>query len=132
VRNGTLAGLVALLAWPCVAHAEDGKLDVSAEVRVRVEAIDGQFRPGVVPSDLAVLTRVLAAAEYDAGPIRVGGEIIDARSFFERRGSSVSTTEVDALEPIQAYLARHPHPQSSPLDRGRTAVPRAARRQLGP
>lgn len=105
MRNGTLAGLVALLAWPCVAHAEDGKLEASAEVRVRVEAIDGQFRPGIVQSDLAVLTRVLASAEYDAGPIRIGGELIDARSFFERRGSSVSTTEVDALEPIQAYLA---------------------------
>ena len=105
MRIGTLAGLCALLAWPCVAQAEDGKLDASLEVRVRAEAIDGQFRPGVVDSDIAVLTRVLAFAEYDAGPVRIGGEVIDARSFFERKGSSVSTTEVDTLEPIQAYVS---------------------------
>jgi hypothetical protein len=88
-----------------VAQAEDGKLDASLEVRARVEAIEGQFRPGVVDSDIALLTRVLAYAEYDAGPIRIGGELQDSRSFFERRRSSVSTTEVDTLEPIQAYLA---------------------------
>lgn len=105
MRIGTLAGLWAALAWPCAAVAEDGKLDASLEVRARLEAIDGQFRPGIVNSDIAVLTRVLAFAEYDAGPIRIGGELEDSRSFFERKGSSVSTTEVDALEPIQAYLA---------------------------
>jgi hypothetical protein len=59
----------------------------------------------VVASDLALLTRVLAFAEYDAGPVRIGGELEDARSFFQRKGSSVSTTEVDTLEPIQAYLS---------------------------
>lgn len=105
MRIGTLARLAVALVWPCVAHAEDGKLDASLEVRTRVEAIDGQFRPGVVESDIALLTRVLAYAEYDAGPIRIGGELQDSRSFFERKRSSVSTTEVDTLEPIQAYLA---------------------------
>jgi hypothetical protein len=105
LRDFAWAPLAAALLFPCAAQAEDGKLDVSFEVRARVEAIDGQFRPGVVESDVALLTRLLLAAEYDAGPIRIGGEVIDARSFFERRGSSVSTTEVDTLEPIQAYIA---------------------------
>jgi Alginate export len=99
------ASLAAALLFPCAVQAEDGKLDVSLEIRARVEALDGQFRPGVVESDVALLTRVLLAAEYDAGPFRIGGEVIDARSFFERTGSSVSTTEVDTLEPIQAYIA---------------------------
>ena len=105
MRKTTLAWLAPALVWPCVAHAEDGKLDASVEIRARVEAIDGQFRPGVASSDVALLTRVLAFAEYDAGPIRIGGELEDSRSVFERRHSSVSTTEVDTLEPIQAYLA---------------------------
>lgn len=99
------ASLAAALLFPCAARAEDGSLDLSLEIRTRVEALDGQFRPGVVESDVALLTRLLLAAEYDAGPIRIGGEMIDARSFFQRAGSSVSTTEVDTLEPIQAYLA---------------------------
>lgn len=105
MRSILSAPLAAALLLPCAARAEDGKLDVSLEVRTRVEVIDGQFRPAVVDSDAALLTRVLLAAEYDAGPIRIGGEVLDGRSFFERKGSSVSTTEVDTLEPIQAYLA---------------------------
>lgn len=105
MRSSLSASLAAALLLPCAARAEDGKLDVSLEVRTRVEVIDGQFRPGLVESDAALLTRVLIAAEYDAGPIRIGGELIDARSFFQRTRSSVSTTEVDTLEPIQAYLA---------------------------
>lgn len=105
MRKSRLAWLAAALVWPCAARAEDGKLDASLEIRARVEAIDGQFRPNVARSDLALLTRVLAYAEYDAGPIRIGGELEDSRSFFERKHSSVSTNEVDTLEPIQAYLA---------------------------
>lgn len=106
MRSIVAAGLAAALcSLPCAARAEDGKLDISLEIRTRVEAIDGQFRPGIARSDAALLTRADLFAEYDAGPLRIGGELLDSRAFFERRHSSVSTTEVNALEPIQAYLA---------------------------
>lgn len=105
MKTWTNAWLAAALAWPCAAAAEDGKLEASLEVRVRLEALDGQFRPALPASNVAVLTRVLAAAEYDAGPIRVGGEFEDSRSFFERSSSSIGTTEVNTLEPLQAYLS---------------------------
>lgn len=92
------------LAWAAPAAAKDGALTVDLAIRVRGEAIDGQFRPNLPPSDAALLLRTQLSAEYDAGPVRIGGELIDSRAYFERRRSSIATTEVNALEPVQAYL----------------------------
>jgi len=94
-----------LLACPATAQAEDGKFDISLEMRARTEVIDGQFRPAAPPDDAALLLRTLIAASYDFGRLRVGGEVLDARVYFERRRSSAGTTEINALEPIQAYVA---------------------------
>jgi hypothetical protein len=44
------------------------------------------------------------AAEYDGGPIRVGAELIDSRAYAAGPGSAVGTGEVNALEPVQAYV----------------------------
>ena len=94
-----------LLALPIPALAEDGKFAIALELRARVETIDGQFRPAITPSDTALLLRTLLSAEYDAGPFRIGGEILDGRVYFERRRSSAATTEINTLEPIQGYVA---------------------------
>lgn len=90
-----------LLSAP--AHADDGKLEVEGSLRARVEVIDGQFRPATADTG-ALMLRALLRAEYDAGPVRIGGEIQDARVYFERQPTSVGTTEVNTIEPIQAYL----------------------------
>jgi hypothetical protein len=101
-----LLASLSIAALPTAAHAEDGKLDISLEIRARLEAIGGQFRPAPAPKDDQILLlRTSLFAEYDAGPVRVGGEVIDSRGYFEKRESSVGTTEVNALEPVQAYLA---------------------------
>ena len=87
------------------AAAQDSKdgLTVDASVRVRLEGIDGQFRPATADS-AALLLRTVIHAEYRRGAFRIGGELEDARVYLERRRSSVGTTEVDAIEPVQAYL----------------------------
>lgn len=90
-----------LIATPAL--AEDGKLEAEGSVRVRVEGIDGQFRPGTTDTG-ALMLRTQLRAEYDAGPVRIGGEIQDARAYFQREPSSIGTNEVNALEPTQAYL----------------------------
>lgn len=90
-----------LIAFPV--EAQDGSLTVDASIRARAEAIDGQFRPGKTDTG-ALFLRTLVSAEYDAGPLRIGGEIQDARAYFDRQPSSVGTTEVDTLEPIQAFV----------------------------
>ena len=98
--SGALSGV--FCAAPAL--AKDGELTVDLSIRARGEAISGQFRPGIPADDAALLFRSSLALEYDAGPIRIGGEVIDGRVYFQRTASSIGTTEVNALEPVQAYL----------------------------
>src|SRR5690606_5275324 len=77
---------------------------ISASIRTRYEALHDQFRPGLDRNDDLVTLRTSIAAEYDSGPIRIGGEIVDSRAYFGDAGSSIGTGEVNALEPIQAYV----------------------------
>ena len=44
-------------------------------------------------------------AELHLTPIRIGGEIIDARVYLNDRGSPTGTGDVNALELVQAYVA---------------------------
>lgn len=87
------------------AAAKDGELKIDLSIRLRGEVIDGQFRPALPASDAGLLIKTDLAIDYDAGPIRFGAEVIDARVYLQRRNSSVGTTEVNALEPVQAYIS---------------------------
>jgi hypothetical protein len=60
------------------AEADDG-LRVTGNVRLRVEAIDGQARPGFDSSDTLVNLRTQVLAQYRSGPFRVVTEIHDSR-----------------------------------------------------
>ena len=109
--------LVALLAastsMPVIAGESGGDglpgttegLTASASIRSRVEAIDGQFRPGLNDEDVFVSFRTIVTAEYDFGPVRLGGELRDARGYAQNRGTSVGKSDVNALEPQQFYGA---------------------------
>lgn len=116
VRTCASAALFGLLA-PSPAHAQitdDGllheaigspdALHLSGSVRARFEAIDGQYREDAVNRDQVLALRTTLFAEYDAEPVRIGAEFHDARAYFQRRGSSVGTDVVNALEFSQYYL----------------------------
>ncbi len=92
----------AVLALP--AAAQEQGFDVHGSIRVRGEALDGQPRVDTASNDHAVFLRVRLAASYASGPFAIGGEVIDSRAYFEPRGSTVSSSEVNALEPVQAWL----------------------------
>jgi len=77
---------------------------ITAGVRARAETIDNQFRPGAAQSDTMVSFRTTLAVEYDAGPVHFGAEVWDARAYGEADNSSAGTAEVNALEPVQAYI----------------------------
>jgi len=107
--RGAFLGLCAAAA-PAQAQTsgkdDDGvAFSIDATTRARVEVIGGQFRPGVPADDAFVSFRTTVAAKAELGPIAVGGEIVDARGYGQRDGSSVRTSEVNAFEPIQAYVA---------------------------
>ncbi|KQM63295.1 hypothetical protein ASE75_12550 [Sphingomonas sp. Leaf17] len=79
-------------------------LHLSGSVRTRFEAIDGQYREDSVNRDQVLALRTTLFAEYDTGPVRLGAEFHDARAYLQRRGSSVGTDVVNALEFSQYYL----------------------------
>jgi len=140
-----VVALPAAAMLPALAHAEDAKpapyslqaaigdpdaLTVTGSARIRYEAIGNQFRPGLDRNSDAVLLQATLAAEYRAGPVRIGAELDDSRVYFAGPGSSVSTSEVNTLEPVQAYLALD---LGSALGKGANASRKAGRftRDLG-
>lgn len=80
------------------------ELTIKGTIRSRIEGIDGQFRPNAAESDLMWSIKTSLQIEYDSGPLRVGGELWDARAYGQKRNSSVGTTEVNAMELVQAYV----------------------------
>lgn len=124
-----LAALLGTLTGPSPAHAGDTGWRVGGSVRIRGEIIDGQFRPAIAADDAALLIRTLVDLEYDAGPVAIGGELIDARSVFEDPNGSVSSTEVDTIEPLQAYVRFDPTEDAAVI-LGRQTLALGSRRLL--
>ena len=79
-------------------------LKVTGSIRLRYEALDNQFRPGLDPDGDLVETQTAIAAQWTPGPLRVGTELVDARAYGGKPGSSVGTSEVDTFELLQAYV----------------------------
>ncbi|UAK26415.1 alginate export family protein [Sphingomonas nostoxanthinifaciens] len=79
-------------------------LTLTASVRSRGEYIAGQFRPATATEDAAWSLRTDILADYHPGIWRFGVEVRDSRAYGERHNSSVGTSEVDTLEPLQAYV----------------------------
>jgi len=102
-------GLAAIAPLP--ARAQDkpaapptSSFDLSGSVRLRYEALDGQFRPGFDAKDDIFSIRTTILAEYRHGPLRVGAELYDSRSYGGEPGSAIGTGEVNAFEFVQAYV----------------------------
>ena len=98
-----MAGL-ALGLLPSAASADDAPFSIAASARLRVETIDGQFRPNTPINDTMVSLKTAVEAAYDAGPVRVGAELWDARAWRQDARSSAGTSEVNALELVQAHV----------------------------
>jgi len=77
---------------------------ISGSVRLRYEAIDNQFRPSADRSGDDFMIRSTLAAEYDAGPVKLGGELWDSRAYGLDPKTPIGTSDVDAVELVQAYL----------------------------
>ena len=94
-------------AEPWTLHGALGAPDnlrISGSARIRFETLSNQFRPGLDENDDLISLRTSLFAEYDAGPVRIGGELIDSRAYDADAGSPVGTGEVNALELVQAYV----------------------------
>ena len=99
-----LPSLGLIVVTPALAAEGDG-FKLSGSVRLRYEAIDGQARAGFDSSDTLTNIRTQILGEYRTGNVRVGVELFDSRAYGADPGTPFSTNEVNALEPVQAYVA---------------------------
>jgi hypothetical protein len=95
--------LIVSLAAATPAAAEDG-LSLAGTTRFRLEAIDGQARAVLNSSDMLVNVRTTLAADFHKGPFQVFAEIWDSRVIGANAGTPVSTSEVNTIEPVQAFV----------------------------
>ena len=98
---------LALWSAPAAAQKEGPKdgLSLSGAVRLRYEAIAGQPRVGFDSKDGLLNLRTNILAMWRADRLRVGVELYDSRVWGDDPGTPVTTNEVNALEPVQAYVA---------------------------
>lgn len=101
-----MAAVCALTAPPAQGEEVQEGLSLSGAMRLRYEAIDGQSRVGFNRRDDLLNLRTNVLARYREADIEVAVELYDSRVWGDRAGTPVSTNEVNAFEPVQAYVAR--------------------------
>lgn len=84
------------------AQVPDG-FSISGQFRVRGEAIGGQFRSFGPDSEELLLLQTRLNAQYKAGDLVFGGELMDARAYSTADNSTMRLGEVNALEPLQYW-----------------------------
>jgi len=76
---------------------------LSGESRIRYEALDGQFRTASEGGDQLLAIRTLAKGEWRSGDISFVAELQDSRTYLDDGGTPLSSSFVNALEPLQVY-----------------------------
>jgi hypothetical protein len=79
-------------------------LSLSGSFRTRYESLDSQFRVGRGGGDQILLMRTTAKAEIHHGPLTFGAELQDSRAARGDTGTPITTSLVNPLELLQAYL----------------------------
>jgi hypothetical protein len=97
-------GAVAMLALAPGAVGAAPVLDISGNVRGRLDTIENQARAGFKLDETLLNLRTTITLGLGDGPIRLGAELVDSRVYSPEPGSAVSTNEVNALEPVQAFV----------------------------
>lgn len=80
------------------------QFSISGETRVRYEALDGQFRRNGTGDDQLLLFRTLVHAKWDTGPVTLGFELQDSRTYLGDDGTPLSSSITNPLDFLQAYV----------------------------
>jgi len=111
-------------------------LTLKGEARVRYESLDGQFRAGRDGSDQLLLLRTLLLAEADTGPVSLGVELQDSRTYLGDAGTPLSSSFTNPLDVLQLYARFDDLPgllggnAKSQLILGRQTVSIGSKRQI--
>jgi hypothetical protein len=87
-----------------VTLAAEPRWDVSGALRVRGEVLADSFRLLAPQRDELLLTRLEMGVKYRGERLQGQLEVQDSRAFNDRALSPIGTDDVNALEPIQAWL----------------------------
>ncbi len=107
MRIGCWSVALGVSCWAMPAAAQTASPDgfsLAGTTRLRVEAIDGQARTGFDKASELINLRTTLMAQYRNGPVRFVAELWDSRVYGDDRGTPVSTAEVNAFEPVQAFV----------------------------
>ncbi|MDH4383812.1 MAG: alginate export family protein [Caulobacter sp.] len=115
IASRSLLAVCSLLALPAIAQADPWRVKTAAEMpdwltvsgsgRLRYETLDGQFRPARDGGDQMSSARTAVLAEARFNPVTIGVEVLDARILEADTDVTAGTSEVNALEVIQAFAA---------------------------
>ncbi|MGF1455269.1 MAG: alginate export family protein [Alphaproteobacteria bacterium] len=97
---------VSLAAATGPARAADlsDALTLTGRYRVRYEALDGRVQPGQAGSDQILVQKALLGAQFDAGPVYLGAELLDARAWLDDTGTPLGTDDVNTVELLRGYV----------------------------
>lgn len=104
VRSLVMLGVVAALT-STHAQSETAGFELSGSQRTRYERLANQFRPDLDEGDRALALQTSVSFDWRRENLQLYGEIMDARAGFNDAGSYLSTSGVNTLEPVQAYVA---------------------------
>lgn len=100
-----VAGTASAQTKPAALSPAGPKLSIEGSIRARMEGIEGQFRPKLDDRIGFVSLRTLVAAKLDWGDLNLTGELLDARGYGEGHNSSVKASDVNTVEPLQAFAS---------------------------
>ncbi len=116
--------------------AEPPRVHVAGTQRTRYESLDPQFRAGFDDADDALTLQTSVTFDVPLDKLQFFGELMDSRALLNDRRSFLSGTVIDAMEPLQAYVAWHAKDllapgASSTLRVGRFTLDLGKRRLIG-
>jgi hypothetical protein len=82
-------------------------VDVTGDQRTRYESLNNRYRRDTEGSDQGLFLRNRLQIELRSDVSEVAVELMDCRGYLRDSGSKFATSQVNAIEPIQIYGARH-------------------------
>jgi hypothetical protein len=108
LRESLLAVAVLALAVSATAGQRHGEtnfwLDVSGTFRTRYEHLWNQFQQGAPGDDAALSLRTTLQAELRYSTVTAGFELADSRAYLADDDTPLSTTHVNPVDVLQAYI----------------------------
>ena len=78
--------------------------DIGLEQRLRYESLGNNFRTGRPGSDQALALRTSLLGQIKTEPVGLLAEVMDSRQYLSDSGSAIDTTQVNAVDLLQAHV----------------------------